>query len=162
MGIRTSFIWIMILSDVAIRYADSVKLSSHVVTNAETLCTEFWNFAQILHQRYMSAATDKTLVQWRKESRRISSFHNILILSYRRSVIYSSPVNIVAEWLTLLLRIREVSVSNLGSETGYPDWGLSWYFSVSPGEFRNSTIQLGYDRFLPNLFQSLILLSPYL
>jgi hypothetical protein len=27
----------------------------------------------------------------------------------------------VIEWLTLLLRILEVPVSNLGPETGYPD-----------------------------------------
>jgi hypothetical protein len=29
--------------------------------------------------------------------------------------------NVVVEWLTLLLRIREVPGTNLGSETGYPD-----------------------------------------
>jgi hypothetical protein len=29
--------------------------------------------------------------------------------------------NFVVEWLTLLLRIREVPRSNLGPETGYPD-----------------------------------------
>jgi hypothetical protein len=33
--------------------------------------------------------------------------------------------NVVVESLTLLLRIREVPVSNLCPETGYPDWGLS-------------------------------------
>jgi hypothetical protein len=30
-------------------------------------------------------------------------------------------LNIVVEWLTLLLRVREVSASILGPETGYPD-----------------------------------------
>jgi len=29
--------------------------------------------------------------------------------------------NVVIEWLTILLRIREVPGSNLGPETGYPD-----------------------------------------
>jgi hypothetical protein len=29
--------------------------------------------------------------------------------------------NVVVEWLTLLLRIREVLCSDLGSETGHPD-----------------------------------------
>jgi hypothetical protein len=29
--------------------------------------------------------------------------------------------NIVVEWLTLLLRIRKVPVSNIGPETGYAD-----------------------------------------
>jgi hypothetical protein len=36
-----------------------------------------------------------------------------------------SKKNIVVECLTLLLRIREVLSSNLGPETGYPDWGFS-------------------------------------
>jgi hypothetical protein len=30
--------------------------------------------------------------------------------------------DVVVEFLTLLLRIRKVSGSNLGTETGYPDW----------------------------------------
>jgi hypothetical protein len=30
-------------------------------------------------------------------------------------------INVVVEGLTLLLRIREVTSSNLGSKTGYPD-----------------------------------------
>jgi hypothetical protein len=29
--------------------------------------------------------------------------------------------NVIVEWLTILLRIREVSGSNLGPETSYPD-----------------------------------------
>jgi hypothetical protein len=34
---------------------------------------------------------------------------------------YSKLLNVVVEWLSLLLLIREVSGSNLGPETGYPD-----------------------------------------
>jgi hypothetical protein len=30
-------------------------------------------------------------------------------------------LNVVVEWLTLLLHIREVPGSNLSPETGYPD-----------------------------------------
>jgi hypothetical protein len=30
-------------------------------------------------------------------------------------------LNVMDEWLTLLLRIREVWGSNLGLDTGYPD-----------------------------------------
>jgi hypothetical protein len=33
---------------------------------------------------------------------------------------------------------REVSGSSLGPETGYPDWGLSWFSSVPPGKHRDS------------------------
>jgi hypothetical protein len=35
--------------------------------------------------------------------------------------------NVAVQWLTLLHRIREISGSNLGLETGYPDWGLRGY-----------------------------------
>jgi hypothetical protein len=34
-------------------------------------------------------------------------------------------LNIVVEWLTLLLCIQEVLGSNLGPETSYPDCGFS-------------------------------------
>jgi hypothetical protein len=40
----------------------------------------------------------------------------------------------------VLLRIRKVTVSNLGMETGNPDWGLSLFSSVPVGEFRNGTL----------------------
>jgi hypothetical protein len=36
------------------------------------------------------------------------------------------------EWLALLLRIREVSGSNLSPETSYLDWGFSYFSSVPP------------------------------
>jgi hypothetical protein len=69
--------------------------------------------------------------------------------------------NVVVEWLTLLLRIREVPGSNLGPG----DWlsyGFSLSSSVPPGKYRNSTFKLGHDRFLPNSFQVIIIhLSPY-
>jgi hypothetical protein len=32
--------------------------------------------------------------------------------------------NVVVEWLTLLLRIRKVPSSNLGTETGYLDYSF--------------------------------------
>jgi hypothetical protein len=52
---------------------------------------------------------------------------------------YTSP-NVVIEWLTLLLRIREVTGSHLGQETRYPDWGFVWFSSVCPRKFRVSTL----------------------
>jgi hypothetical protein len=65
----------------------------------------------------------------------------------------------VVEWLTLLIPIREAPGSSLGSESGYPDGGFSWLSSVSRGEFKDSTLVLGHDRFLPNPFQIIIRLS---
>jgi hypothetical protein len=35
--------------------------------------------------------------------------------------------NVVVKWLTLLLRIREIQSSNLGTETGYPDLRFSGF-----------------------------------
>lgn len=29
--------------------------------------------------------------------------------------------------------------SNLGLETGYPDWGFSWIYVVTPGKFQDIT-----------------------
>jgi hypothetical protein len=67
----------------------------------------------------------------------------------------------VVEWLTLLLRIREVPGSNLGQETAYPDWGISWFSAVPPGECWSSTVKLHHGRFVSNTFQSIIIqLSP--
>jgi hypothetical protein len=54
----------------------------------------------------------------------------------KASVIFSTDSitpNIVIEWLALLLHVREVRGSNLGSKTGYRDL-LSWFFSVPPGK----------------------------
>jgi hypothetical protein len=36
--------------------------------------------------------------------------------------------NVVAEWLTPLLRILEVPGSNLGPQIGYLDWGFPWFW----------------------------------
>jgi hypothetical protein len=69
-------------------------------------------------------------------------------------------LNIVVEWLTLLLCIQEVLGSNLGPETGYPDCGFSWFSSVLTGKLWDSTLKLGHDPFLPHPFQFIIHLSP--
>jgi hypothetical protein len=69
--------------------------------------------------------------------------------------------NVVAEWLTLLLRIREVSDLNLGPETGYLDWGFSWFSSVRPHKCRYSTSKLGHCRFHPHPFQFVIYQSSF-
>jgi hypothetical protein len=50
----------------------------------------------------------------------IYSVHGSIMCSKRCSNKCSPVSNVVVEWLTLLLRIREVASSNLGPETGYP------------------------------------------
>jgi hypothetical protein len=45
-----------------------------------------------------------------------------------------------SEWLTLLLRIREVSGSHLSPGTGYPDLCCSWFSSFPPGKCPDSTL----------------------
>jgi hypothetical protein len=51
---------------------------------------------------------------------------------------YGVEPNFVGVWVTLLLRIREVSGSDLGLETGYT--GFSWFYPVCPGKFRVNTL----------------------
>jgi hypothetical protein len=67
----------------------------------------------------------------------------------------------VVELLTLLLRILEFPGSNLGLDTGYPDWGVSWFSPVPPGNCRDNTLKLVHNRFLRNLLQFIIHLSPF-
>jgi hypothetical protein len=62
-------------------------------------------------------------------------------------------VQIVVEYLTILLRIWKVPRSNLGPKTGYPDSEFSWFSSAPPGKFRDSVLNLGHDRVLRNSFQ---------
>jgi hypothetical protein len=45
------------------------------------------------------------------------------------------------------LRIPEVSGSNLGPETGYSNWGFSWFCEVLPGKCRDITTW-AHDSFL--------------
>jgi hypothetical protein len=73
--------------------------------------------------------------------------------------IYTVLPDVVVKYLTLHPRIREVPSSNLGPDAGYLEWGISWIFSVPPGECRDSTSKLCYDRFLPNPFQFIIYVS---
>jgi hypothetical protein len=80
--------------------------------------------------------------------------------SPQRPYLMNKP-NVVVEWLTFLLRTREVPGVNIGLETGYPNWGFSWFASFPPDECWDSTLKLGHDRFLPNPFQFTIQLSPF-
>lgn len=55
-----------------------------------------------------------------------------------RAPLRNTP-NVAAEWLPLLIYIREVSASNLGPENGYPYRCLSTIFSGPAGKCQKST-----------------------
>jgi hypothetical protein len=55
----------------------------------------------------------------------------IYIYIYIHIFVSTSPT-IAVEDAALFLRIREIPDSDLGLETGYPDWGFTWFSSVPP------------------------------
>jgi quinol-cytochrome oxidoreductase complex cytochrome b subunit len=65
-------------------------------------------------------------------------------------------MNLMIEWLTFLLCIREVPGLDLNLETGYPDWGFLWFSLVPPGKCQDRT--LNYATFFP-IHHSFITLS---
>jgi hypothetical protein len=71
-------------------------------------------------------------------------------------IIIQSLPNAVVEWLTLLLRIREVPWVQISALRLALLAGFSWFSSVPQGECRVGTILLAHDRFLPNILQSII------
>jgi hypothetical protein len=72
--------------------------------------------------------------------RSIASWWIIFVLTRTKSL--TAKPNVVVEWLAFLFRIREVLGSNIGLETGYPDWGFSWFSSVPPGKCLANTLNL--------------------
>jgi hypothetical protein len=74
------------------------------------------------------------------------------------TLVFNRAPNVVVEWLTLLLCTREVPGSNLGSDTGFPDWVFLWFYTVPPRRLRDSA-GTGQDRFLPHPFLFIIHLS---
>jgi hypothetical protein len=92
----------------------------------------------------------------------VSTIDPFTLFHHRAHVISQALVssflapNSVVEWLTLLLCIREVSDSNIGPETSYPDRGFSWFPAVPPGECRKRALKLGHDCFLPHPFHLII------
>jgi hypothetical protein len=66
--------------------------------------------------------------------RRKICFYRDLLCQNLQSYIERTESNFVVEWLTLMLRNREVMGSNLGPETGYSDCDFSWFSTVPPDE----------------------------
>jgi hypothetical protein len=52
----------------------------------------------------------------------IASHHHNTSFSYLH---WFKKINVMVEWLTFLLRTREIPGSNLGPETSFPDYGFS-------------------------------------
>jgi hypothetical protein len=61
----------------------------------------------------------------------------------------------MVEWLTFLLRIREVPDLNLAPENGYPG-GFSWIYLVHQAKFWVSISKLCHDCFVVHSFQIII------
>jgi hypothetical protein len=56
---------------------------------------------------------------------------NFCCVSALQATSSCKPLNVVVEWLTRLLRFREVPGSYLGRDTGYPDWGPVFFLIPS-------------------------------
>jgi hypothetical protein len=70
--------------------------------------------------------------------------------------------NIAFDCLALLLRIQEDPGSNHGPETGYPDWGVSWFSSFPPWKFWDSGPTWIRPRQFPSISRSLFINHPSL
>jgi hypothetical protein len=62
-----------------------------------------------------------------------------------------------ADWLTAMLYtcVKEVLGSNLEWDTSYPDWGVAWFSSASPGNYWGCAL-ISPWRFRPKPFQFII------
>jgi hypothetical protein len=58
-------------------------------------------------------------------------------------------LNVAPKGLALLLHTQEVSDSNLGPETGYPDWSIFMTFQSSSRQMLGYCLKLGHDHFFP-------------
>jgi hypothetical protein len=58
----------------------------------------------------------------------------------------------MTECLALLLRILEVEVSILRPRAWNPDWGISYFISVTTRRISGQYIKIGSERFLPTSF----------
>jgi hypothetical protein len=68
-------------------------------------------------------------------------------------------LNVAVKWLIFLLRIREVSCSNLDPETGYPDM-FSWFISVPSVKWWDFILNYATATFFQILIPLIIQLSP--
>jgi hypothetical protein len=69
-------------------------------------------------------------------------------------------LNVMVEWLTLMLHIRQAQVQ-ISAQRPAILTDFLWFSSVSPGECWDSPLKLGHNRFLLNSFQFIIHISPF-
>jgi hypothetical protein len=48
--------------------------------------------------------------------------------------------NDVAKWASHVFRSFQILTSNANTETGYLDWGVSWFYSIPSGKLRDFTL----------------------
>lgn len=63
-----------------------------------------------------------------------------------------------AKVVTLLTSIQVMSGWNINWDTKYPDWGILWFFSVHPGEFHDSALEMAMTASCHILSNSLVIL----
>jgi hypothetical protein len=61
---------------------------------------------------------------WTIKHRKIPKQILIVVIQWGYFSIVSMRPNVIVEWLAHLFRILEVLDSNIGSDSGYPDWGF--------------------------------------
>jgi hypothetical protein len=114
-------------------------------TRGESPALEFGErLNTIQNSRTSRYVVSSTRVRWAGHAPRMKHIRTVEnILAWKSS-------NIVVESSTFLRRVREVPISNLGSQTSYPDWSFS-IFLISSRQCRKYLKSI-LDRFLPHPF----------
>lgn len=64
------------------------------------------------------------------------------------------------EWIAPLHPVQQITGSDIRSETGYPDWGLSSFFPVPPEKRQDSTLNQATSAYSHILSSSLLIEHP--
>jgi hypothetical protein len=86
----------------------------------------------------------------------LTPYARYILILLSNPCLYISLPNVVVEWLTFMLRIREVPGSSLG-DWDWLSWLKNmWYSWVRPGKYHDSALKLGHYHFLPLHLQFII------
>jgi hypothetical protein len=80
---------------------------------------------------------------------RLSTIHNAFICATNQTPFRAQVVITPASQ-------EQVTRSNLGSESAYPDWGILWFSSVPPGKFPDSSLNYATTAFFHVLSNALL------